>query len=469
VITGTQNQETGGLNERYSYDAFGNLQQSGNFNFIHEYTTANRLSGYSYDAAGNLLEDGLGNTYTWDANEMISSSNGTSYYYDAEGDRVGKSGSTPTDTIYFGGRPVARLAGGAWTDLIYGAGSLLAEVPGTQTGAPVYRMTDPLGSSVGTLSSTGALTGGIQDYAPFGELFNGSSTTDPYKFTGKERDTESGNDYFEARYFGSSMGRFMSPDPLLNSGHPDNPQTWNRYAYAGNNPLRYIDPTGLFFFTNSCDHGDADCNTAYEQMKKNVRDMVAATRLALQRALDIGDTTQVAALQRTLSGLGAEDKLNARGQTVNISVNLRLDTPGQTSFAEGSTSTINIVLNPGTSTDSNDVYGAQAAAAHEGVHAGEIMPGTPTWSQEYSTEHDAYETESYFAQYIGYTDIHSPQMSSDMVGGVLDMSKDFVIWNPSWAKLDAATISSRRSAGVDAAARDGADADCASFRGGCKK
>ena len=92
--------------------------------------TANRISGYSYDAAGNLLANGLGNTFTWDANEMISSSNGTNYYYDAEGERVGKSGSAPTDTVYFGGRPVARLAGGAWTDLIYGAGGLLAASKG---------------------------------------------------------------------------------------------------------------------------------------------------------------------------------------------------------------------------------------------------------------------------------------------------------------------------------------------------
>jgi RHS repeat-associated protein len=232
---------------------------------VQAYTTANRISGYSYDTAGNLLADGLGNTFTWDANEMISSSNGTSYYYDAEGDRMGKSGSAPKDTIYFGGRPVARLTGGAWTDLIYGAGSLLAEVPGTQTGAPVYRMTDPLGSSVGTLSSTGALTGGIQDYAPFGELFNGSSTTDPYKFTGKERDAESGNDYFGARYYASTAGRWLSPDWSANEepvpyAKLDNPQSLNLYAYVGNNPLTSADLDGhepgishLFDFMNCLD------------------------------------------------------------------------------------------------------------------------------------------------------------------------------------------------------------------------
>ena len=54
-----------------------------------------------------------------------------------------------------------------------------------------------------------------------------------------------GLDYFGARYFSGAQGRFTSPDPLLASGRPENPQTWNRYAYVSNNPLRSIDPTGL--------------------------------------------------------------------------------------------------------------------------------------------------------------------------------------------------------------------------------
>jgi RHS repeat-associated protein len=65
-------------------------------------------------------------------------------------------------------------------------------------------------------------------------------------FTGKERDAESGVDYFGARYYGSSMGRFMSPDPSgLLAQNPADPQSWNMYAYARNNPLINIDPTGL--------------------------------------------------------------------------------------------------------------------------------------------------------------------------------------------------------------------------------
>jgi RHS repeat-associated protein len=67
-----------------------------------------------------------------------------------------------------------------------------------------------------------------------------------HKFTGKERDAESGLDFFGARYFASTLGRFMTPDPLLNTLRPNNPQTLNRYAYVVNNPLRFIDPTGQY-------------------------------------------------------------------------------------------------------------------------------------------------------------------------------------------------------------------------------
>jgi RHS repeat-associated protein len=66
-----------------------------------------------------------------------------------------------------------------------------------------------------------------------------------YKFTGKERDSESGLDNFGARYDASSMGRFMSPD--LMGGHQEDPQTLNKYVYVRNNPVNLTDPTGLDF------------------------------------------------------------------------------------------------------------------------------------------------------------------------------------------------------------------------------
>jgi RHS repeat-associated protein len=67
-----------------------------------------------------------------------------------------------------------------------------------------------------------------------------------YHFTGKERDGESGNDYFGARYYASSMGRFTSPDPSgLVYADPTNPQGLNLYNYVLNNPLINVDPNGL--------------------------------------------------------------------------------------------------------------------------------------------------------------------------------------------------------------------------------
>src|ERR1700752_2728299 len=66
--------------------------------------------------------------------------------------------------------------------------------------------------------------------------------------TGKERDTESGNDYFGARYYASSMGRWMSPDPSNLGVDIYLPQTWNRYNYAVNNPLTVADRNGMWPF-----------------------------------------------------------------------------------------------------------------------------------------------------------------------------------------------------------------------------
>lgn len=66
------------------------------------------------------------------------------------------------------------------------------------------------------------------------------------QFTGKERDAETGLDFFGARYFSGPHGRFTSPDPKIGSRrHLRNPQKWNKYAYVLNNPLKYVDPDGL--------------------------------------------------------------------------------------------------------------------------------------------------------------------------------------------------------------------------------
>ena len=89
------------------------------------------------------------------------------------------------------------------------------------------------------------------DYEPFGaEIVRtgegyGGSGENARKFTGKERDAETGLDYFGARYVGSAQGRFTTPDPvMLSNQRMFDPQQWNMYSYSRNNPLSMIDPDG---------------------------------------------------------------------------------------------------------------------------------------------------------------------------------------------------------------------------------
>jgi RHS repeat-associated protein len=108
------------------------------------------------------------------------------------------------------------------------------------------------------------------DYLPFGEeippgTLGRSQNMGEYadtlsqRSTGKQRDAESGLDYFGARYYGSALGRFTSPDPENASAflYPDDPQSWNAYAYGRNNPLAYTDPTGESY--QICDANGKNC------------------------------------------------------------------------------------------------------------------------------------------------------------------------------------------------------------------
>jgi RHS repeat-associated protein len=88
-------------------------------------------------------------------------------------------------------------------------------------------------------------------YDPFGRELTTVSTLNNYKFTGKERDAESGNDDFGARYYASTIARFMSPDwsgtvEAVPYAKLDDPQTLNLYAYVENNPTTGIDADGHF-------------------------------------------------------------------------------------------------------------------------------------------------------------------------------------------------------------------------------
>jgi RHS repeat-associated protein len=212
----------------------------------------NRLSsaGFAYDAAGNLTQNGLA-TYTYDAENRISATAGASYTYDGEGVRVMKSGGSSAPTLYWGSAftsgPLAEsdLAGTISKEFIYFGGKRIARLDLPNATAHYY-FSDHLGSANVVTNATGTIEE-ESDFYPFGgeRAITDTLTNQNYKFTGKERDPESGLDYFGARYYASSLGRFLTSDPYMPSADVKDPQSWNRYAYARNNPLRYIDPNGL--------------------------------------------------------------------------------------------------------------------------------------------------------------------------------------------------------------------------------
>jgi RHS repeat-associated protein len=94
------------------------------------------------------------------------------------------------------------------------------------------------------------------------------------RITGKERDSETGLDYFGARYYASTTGRFMTPDPVgIMKQKLRDPQQWNMYAYARNNPLRFMDPTGMYV---------ANCGSDVKNCDKQIQNFDNAVKNALK-------------------------------------------------------------------------------------------------------------------------------------------------------------------------------------------
>lgn len=262
--------------EDYDYDRYGNrtnLTLPGSFGQITPIpidATNNRLNlpTIKYDAAGNITNDGQGNSFEYDAeNHMIKASNSGgvqgAYFYDGQGKRVQKArfNETPETTFVYG------IGGSLWAEYattqpealtpdkeyVYGVSGLTAIADSSNN--LKYLTPDHLGSNRIVTDRNGTVVARY-DFLPFGAdmgalgsrtgitgYVNSSDQTRQH-FTGYERDTETGLDFAQARYFGSMQGRFLSPDPI--TGDLINPQTWNRYAYVKNNPLKFNDPNGLF-------------------------------------------------------------------------------------------------------------------------------------------------------------------------------------------------------------------------------
>jgi RHS repeat-associated protein len=268
----------------WSYDPFGNRKSQGPNGGTSNYPPGNnRISGYSYDASGNVLDDGS-NQYVYDGEGRLCTvynktmASYTAYAYDGLGNRVAKGGGnglscdnnlTATSTFIVGpnGEQLDALnANGAVYSNVFANGQLLATDQFPSSGW-TYALNDWVGTKRFVAKADGTQAE-ICTGLPFGDGLNCTGTgsdPSPQHFTGKERDTESNNDYFGARYYSSNTGRFMTPDPGNISAifHMDDPQSWNGYAYAHNNPLTNTDPTGDVY--QVCDENGQNCSFLTDQ------------------------------------------------------------------------------------------------------------------------------------------------------------------------------------------------------------
>ena len=254
---------TAAWSQTYGFDRYGNRAVTGS-SYPEDLATPVSTSQYStatnrialtqgngampvdaYSAAGNLTNHPQMGQFAYDAEgRMVSATVGgvtTAYTYDGEGRRVKTVGAAGTRVFVYDA-----------------AGALMAEY-GTAGGSSGtrYLTVDGLGSTRLVTDGAGIVTS-RHDYAPFGaELtvtsnavrstvngFVGLEAGVRQEFTGQPRDSESGLDYFGARYMSSAQGRFTSPDAPFVGQDRANPQSWNLYSYGLNNPLRFTDPTG---------------------------------------------------------------------------------------------------------------------------------------------------------------------------------------------------------------------------------
>jgi len=269
--------------QTFTYDAIGNIltksdvgtysyngNQGNSYANPHAVTTAGNKD-YTYDENGNVTDItsmtvAESKSFLWDyGNRLVTAVvNGaaSSYAYDASGQRIKE--VTPTDTTLYPTKEYSTDSTGAEKHIFLGD-TAITTVKGSGEIAAVYNIhADHLtGSNV--ITDASQKVDELTDYYSFGTIRidqQNSKQNEKRKFTGHEYDTETGLTYANARYYDAHLGRFLSQDPVTQmlgsvsdieaqtqlpfEAYLSNPQNFNSYTYAINNPLKYNDPTGGF-------------------------------------------------------------------------------------------------------------------------------------------------------------------------------------------------------------------------------
>lgn len=247
----------------YTYDAVGNrltLTDSGTtitytYN-ANDQLTSDGVSTFAYDANGNTLSRTLGGasiSYDYDPRDRLTQvtqpDNSTlTYVYDADGNRVRSVGSDGAATNHVVD-PTKRAAqvvvetdgsGNVVASYTYGMG-LISQRRG---GVDSFYLHDALGSTRALTNNQGTVTDSYS-YDAFGNLLSSAGTTvNSFLYTGEQRDDAAGLYYLRARYYNPALGRFLTSD--RHEGRLEEPSSLHKYTYVQNNPVNMTDPLGLY-------------------------------------------------------------------------------------------------------------------------------------------------------------------------------------------------------------------------------
>jgi hypothetical protein len=210
----------------------------------------------------------------------------------------------------------------------------------------------------------------------------------------------------------------------LNSGRPWDPQTWNRYSYARNNPLAIVDPTGLYDLNNTCASDDKKCNKQFQQHAKDLKNGLSNLQKQVDKMKDGPEKTR---LQNALNAVGTEGDHNG----VNVAFGATKDGAAATTdpiFDQntGKYSGFNITIDP--AKENHGAIGWAIDAAHERTHVSDFenyMLNPDTALQPFQIEYRDYQTSAWAGQALGFDNLSY---------------RGVQIWNNSWGAVDRQTL-----------------------------
>ncbi len=240
-------------NEQYTYDATGNRTTGPQAGTQYTIDLGNQLkasssASFTYDANGNIItktEGGTTHTYSYDGeNRLIEVKNNgnsiASYKYDPFGRRIEKTVSgVITKYLYDGANILYEYDGADNITARYTHNLGIDDPLGIEKDGKLYTYHKDTLGSIRTITDSAQKTINTYSYDSFGNTNQTGALSQPYGYTGRELDTETGLYYYRARYYDPGVGRFIQKDPIGFRGGI------NVYNYVGANPLNWVDPRGL--------------------------------------------------------------------------------------------------------------------------------------------------------------------------------------------------------------------------------